>query len=191
MTTERDNQTVSDAYRDIATQTTPAELDDRVLKLAADAVPSRYGLARAWVRPLAWAATIALSLALVLEISRVDDAPAPQTDSDAGLMKAKEEKDLQHGIAEKRAPATVTVEEIVVQDAAAEVEEIQTNASRARASYLAAPDEGAFCDTAARATADDWYACIEALREEGLNDAAESELEALRELFPDFATDRE
>ena len=210
MTTEQDNQRVSDAYRDIATRTTPANLDEKVLKLAAGAVPSRYGLARAWVRPLAWAATSALSLAFVLEMSQIDDEIPEQraviderARSDGDLMKAKEEKDAQHGIAAKRAPvaapvpATVDtaddgpVEEIVVYEAEAEVEEIQATAARANVSYLAAPDDEVFCDTAARAAVDDWYACIESLREEGLTDAADSELEALRESFPGFAEDRE
>ena len=236
MTTEQDNQRVSDAYRDIATQTAPADLDEKVLKLAAEAVPSRYGLARAWVRPLAWAATIALSLAFVLEMSQLNDTPEAvvqdempeqralideRARSDADLMKAKEEQDARHGIAAKHAPAAAPVpavveaeaedmvplreaeeavrqqsanapvEEVVVYDAGTEVEEIQAAASRTNLSYLTAPDDEVFCDTAARATADDWYACIEALRKEGLTAAADGELEALRESFPSFAEDRE
>jgi hypothetical protein len=39
--------------------------------MAAHANRTRYSRTRAWVRPLAWAATIGLSLALVLEITRV------------------------------------------------------------------------------------------------------------------------
>jgi cell division protein FtsN len=241
MTTEQDNQRVSDAYRDIATQTTPADLDETVLRLAVSAEPSRYGLARAWVRPLAWAATIALSLAFVLELSQLEDARAPALPkemreqpaepelpgrSDADLMKAKEEKDVQHGIAAKRAPAAapvpavvdaedmaplqseaeetvrlqsagVTVEEVAVsgQRAAAEAsaDEPAVAASRARTNMLnlAPPDEEGHCDNETRASAENWYACIVALREEGLTDAADSELEALRKVFPDFDEGRE
>ena len=210
MTTEQDNQRVSDAYREIATQTTPADLDEKVLKLAAGAVRSRYGRARAWVRPLAWAATIALSLAFVLEMSQLNDVPDPvardellvqpaveesRSRGDADLMKAKEEKDVQHGIAAKRAPAPApAVEEIVVLDHVADTEEpaeeMQVTASRAAVSYLAAPEEG-HCDAEARTTANDWFACIEALRDEGRTEDADSELEALREAFPDFVEDRE
>jgi hypothetical protein len=212
MTTEQDNQRVSDAYRDIATQTTPADLDEKVLQLAASPVPSRYGMARAWVRPLAWAATIALSLALVLEIGRFDEAPTPALinesrdqrvepepleRTDADLMKAKEEKDAQHGIAAKRAPentpvpAAVDAEDMAVQQR--EADEPAAAASRARTSlsYFAPPDEEGHCDAEMRAAAENWFACIEALREEGLTDAADSELEALREAFPDFEEGRE
>ncbi len=255
MTTEQDNQRVSDAYRDIATQTTPAGLDEKVLQLAASAVPSRYGLARAWVRPLAWAATIALSLAFVLEMSQLDDAPTPAVPEetrgqraepeplgrgDADLVKAKEEKDVQHGIAAKRSPAAspapavvdaedmaplgdageavrmqsdaAAVEQVVVSgerieadtfadkpaaasEAEAEpvVEELSATASRAltSASNLAAPDQETYCDAETRTSAKDWYACIVALREEGRTDAADSEFEALREVFPNFTEDRE
>ncbi len=255
MTTEQDNQRVSGVYRDIATQTTPAALDEKVLELAARAVPSRYGLARAWVRPLAWAATIALSLAFVLEMSQLDDAPTPALleeipqqraepelpgRSDADLMKAKEEKDLQHGIAAKRSPEAASVpavadaenlaplrgaketvrvpsdeaavEHVVVSGdrieadafadqpaAAAETEaepvaeELSTTTSRARTSVSHRTALGAdtHCDAETRAAAEDWYECIVALREEGLSDAADSELVALREIFPDFAEDRE
>ena len=82
MTTETNNSDtrVSEAYRALATETTPQELDDTILKMAASNVPTRYALVRGWLRPLAWAATIGLSLAFILEISRYQDmpvAPAP------------------------------------------------------------------------------------------------------------------
>ena len=82
MSTETNNgdTRVSEAYRALATETTPQELDDTILKMAASNVPTRYALVRGWLRPLAWAATIGLSLAFILEISRYQDmpvAPAP------------------------------------------------------------------------------------------------------------------
>ena len=52
---------VSASYREIATETAPAHLDRKVLEAARAASRTRYGLARAWMRPLAWAATIARS----------------------------------------------------------------------------------------------------------------------------------
>jgi hypothetical protein len=82
MTTETNNSDtrVSEAYRALATETTPPELDDTILKMAASNVPTRYARVRGWLRPVAWAATIGLSLAFILEISRYQDipvAPAP------------------------------------------------------------------------------------------------------------------
>jgi hypothetical protein len=84
MTTEaNDNDPrVSDAYREIASEETPVELDRKVLAMAAAEVRAANGLPRTWFRPLAWAATIALSFAFVLEMSQVDDAPAPLADAD-------------------------------------------------------------------------------------------------------------
>jgi hypothetical protein len=78
MTTEANNSDsrVSEAYRSGATETTPPELDEAILKMAAIDEPTRYGLARGWLRPLAWAATIGLSLAFILEISQYQNIPA-------------------------------------------------------------------------------------------------------------------
>lgn len=79
---------VSGAYREMANEQTPADLDRKVLAMAAAAARGRQGLPRTWFRPLAWAATIALSFALVLEISQVGDMPlvpdvtSPRTDAD-------------------------------------------------------------------------------------------------------------
>ena len=85
MSTETNNSDtrVSEAYRALATETTPHELDDTLLKMAANNVPTRYALVRGWLRPVAWAATIGLSLAFILDISRYQDnpvAPAPVTE---------------------------------------------------------------------------------------------------------------
>lgn len=84
MTTESNHNDprVSEAYRRIATETTPPELDRTILAMAAGKSRSRYGLARAWIRPVAWAATIGLSLAFLLEISQVRDASTVQPDTD-------------------------------------------------------------------------------------------------------------
>lgn len=84
MTTEQSHNDphISEAYRDLASEQTPPELDTKVLSMATAATRSRYGLARAWIRPVAWAATIGLSLAFVLEMSQLRDVTAPQADAD-------------------------------------------------------------------------------------------------------------
>ena len=65
---------VSKRYRELAHERAPEHLDRAVLKAAADAARPRYSRLRSWTRPVAWAATIMLSVVLVLEISQV---PAP------------------------------------------------------------------------------------------------------------------
>lgn len=46
------------------------------------------------------------------------------------------------------------------------------------------------CDAAERADPEAWYACIERLRESGLDAAADEQLEALVEAFPEFEPPR-
>jgi hypothetical protein len=61
---------VSDTYKVLACEQAPDHLNEKILRRAA-AGRSRYSRTRAWTRPLAWAATIGLSLALVLELNRL------------------------------------------------------------------------------------------------------------------------
>ena len=221
MTTEQDKQRVSDAYRDLADESTPAGLDKRILEMAAHETRSRYGLARAWIRPLAWAATIALSLGIVLELTWLADAPvnevapapalsAEPARQDADVMKAKKEEDHRRAIAERvEAPAEAMPASQVWQDQgavgeAAEAESLAEDESplhdaeqRARLQVMPARLEAAAssaemtsrddaCDAEARASADAWYDCILVLREQGRDDDAAEEFEALLKAFPDF-----
>ena len=94
MTTETNNRDtrVSEAYRALATETTPPELDETILRMAASNGPTRYALVRRWLRPVAWAATIGLSLAFILEISRYQDIPV----ASAPVMEKAEVRAVSH-----------------------------------------------------------------------------------------------
>lgn len=74
--TDRD-PLVADTYRALANERTPDHLNEKVLRMAARESRTRYSVARSWTRPLAWAATIGLSLAIVLELTRL-----PETEPD-------------------------------------------------------------------------------------------------------------
>ena len=166
---------VTQAYRDLATEKTPPALDDRVLALAAAAARTRYGLARAWARPVAWAATIGLCLAIVVEVAEFRGEPpvpaALEIDSVAGEFAAEDRANLRE--AEEKALIRAG--------------EARNAAVPASAAALAAKRESApTCDEAQRASPESWYKCAEALREMGLEDEADFELEALRNAFPDF-----
>lgn len=63
------------AYRELARERVPEHLDRAVLKAAANAARPRYSRLRSWTRPMAWAATVMLSVALVLQMS---DVPGPE-----------------------------------------------------------------------------------------------------------------
>ena len=79
MTNDRDNTTadpsVSAAYRQLADESAPAGLDEKVLHRAAAAPRVDAGIGRAWMKPVAWAATIGLSLAIVLQMTQLPQAP--------------------------------------------------------------------------------------------------------------------
>lgn len=84
MTIERDDETrdqlVSQTYRELSTETAPERLNREVLRMAAKDSARQTGLASriaGWTRPLALAATFALSLAVVLEYSRLPERSLP------------------------------------------------------------------------------------------------------------------
>ena len=59
---------VSDAYRDMATERAPASLNEAVLHDAAAHASKGYARSMLWMRPLAYAATVMLSLAIVIQV---------------------------------------------------------------------------------------------------------------------------
>lgn len=204
---------VSDAYRELATEKSPPELDATVLKMAASDVRTRYGLARGWLRPVAWAATIGLSLAFVLEISQYTDVPATPELAAERLEAAKsKDEDLASQELQKRsdvpAPAKALAPRIegaspaamenaaLIQDfetdsasvlqEAEEQMRMHTGEARSAASFAEKKEWTGHCDADARASAESWYECIERLRDERLIDAARQELDALLVEFPDF-----
>jgi hypothetical protein len=200
MSKEQDTQRVSETYRDIAKETSPANLDDKILAMARQEARTRYGLARAWIRPVAWAATIGLSFAFILEMTYFSD-DAPPMDASVPASADGDAAPPAAPPASKRAPATaVTAPEIKASEMPA-LREAEERAEQATAGYLEdAPaaelrmerasrqraDTIEHCSAEARKDADTWYRCVLALREQGLEEAAEAELGALREAFPNF-----
>ena len=80
MSNERDRRSedrLADTYRALAEERAPDYLNEKVLRLAAGN-RTRYSRARAWMRPAAWAAVIGLSLAIVLDMTRL-----PQVEPDS------------------------------------------------------------------------------------------------------------
>ncbi len=95
---------VSDTYRELADETTPEALNREVMRMAAGEVRSRYAIARAWTRPLAWAATIGLSLVLVLQLADVPEPVSPSAEApDSGT--ARLQKDDAAAPVSRAAPA--------------------------------------------------------------------------------------
>ena len=64
---------VSRVYREAAGERTPAHLDDAVLATARREAKSPYERSIRWLRPMAWAATVGLCLAIVIDVSLVPE----------------------------------------------------------------------------------------------------------------------
>jgi hypothetical protein len=87
------DQRVTEAYRALADERAPDHLNEQVLKLAAE-VRTPYARARAWMRPAAWAATVGLSLAIVLELTQI-----PVSDSEYASIPPSSESDAAANLA--------------------------------------------------------------------------------------------
>lgn len=200
------------AYRDGATETAPERLNRRVLAEAEYAVALRKG--RRWpaFRPLAWAATIGLSLVLVMQVTTLGPEPpdvpeAQDGDAPAGLpsieaLTDRGDESVPAAIspAEKRerlapsgtmsAPAAGSRHSEDTRETAAAVaeEEFATNGmsrQSAPASSDAAAAILAFCDDEQRRDPASWRQCIVELLEAKQRERAIIEYELYREAYPE------
>lgn len=194
MTNERNNedrdQLVRDTYKELADERAPDRLNDRVLKQAAKAGRSRYSLTRAWTRPVAWAATIGLSLAIVLELTRL-----PQTEPDVVGISAPDEPVPEEERATADAPDAsmddFSPKDMTLLRDAENMARVQAGANQApvavsRAAEKIELESDDACPKKSRESAESWFACIEQLRADGRADRAASEYEKFRRKFPDF-----
>lgn len=106
MSNERENRAedarVAETYRTVAQERAPERLNKRVLRMAARQGRTPYSRARAWMRPAAWAATIALSLAIVLELTRLPPVEPELADI---ATPRQEPQETTGGVDEPRTPA--------------------------------------------------------------------------------------
>jgi len=260
---EQDDRRVSAAYRDTAVERAPDHLNQSILQQAATTAKPRYARSMSWMRPMAWAAAIGLSLAIVLEITQI---PQPQPEefgraadsviesaetvrqrADANSIEILEEsipqQDSLHQIesgsqvkadnglaaaarlpaAEQPASAPATEKKLEdgpmpVQvrqkaskpmladtfyrdesddDQAADQESsaeppvagsaASFDATQSRYAPTAAlvQEKNPGCDATAVETPETWHECIAGLAELGFIDAANDQLEQLKEMFPD------
>jgi hypothetical protein len=91
--TDQDKR-VSETYRSLAGEQAPPHLDRKVLEMAAAERPRPlYARWVSWTRPVAWAATITLCLAITLELSR-DQTLRPATPAASLAPQAAAPKDV-------------------------------------------------------------------------------------------------
>jgi hypothetical protein len=206
MSDKRDNERVSKAYRDIASERPAAHLDARILKDARAAATPRYAHLRTWTRPLAWAATIGLSLAIVLQVTEqpVVEAPAAVQPASDTVLESVEDKRQDQDITQqlrKEGAAWTAKPERVEEAFTPNMEMLREaeNVGRMKASraQLGAEPEAAtalsdataiFCDEDARASAESWLECIAKLEDEQKDEAARLERAAFDAAYPDAET---
>lgn len=198
MTTERDKEAidelVSQTYREHSVEQAPERLNQEILSMAADNASrgSRTNfLFAAWTKPLAWAATIGISLAVVLELSQVPgssvDIAAPAAESIREefaqqrtdvLDEARKQASQESGQNQNASLA----DEVTLQDADVAIIGKQNEFSKLVRPVPAAEKTQSNverpCDAITRESAEDWLRCIEELREAGAVDAANREYEA-------------
>jgi len=159
MSNERNDsdRLVSDVYHELADEKTPETLNREVLRRAAKEGRTRYSIARAWMRPAAWAATIGLSLVVVLELANMPESemsPLPQSvppgaaaapeDSDRRrdsidedtMLESKATEERQDGLAKRSRPYSP---EEQVAEKAMMLNEVAPASSDARDDEIASP----------------------------------------------------
>jgi hypothetical protein len=206
MTNERDkadmDARVSEAYRELSAPRVPDHLNQRILRMAAKQSPGKLNsLFAKWMKPVTVTATIALSLAIVLELTEV-----PTTAIQMEAVPAIESQ--AESVREELTPQeTDSLEKLVLKDtdlvkseAKGRIDSFAASPSAAAlpaARKLAAdmPDSNqpatAACNEIARQSADTWLDCIDKLRESGFPLDADSEYEAFMLEYPAEAANSE
>lgn len=169
---------VAKAYQALAQESAPARADEAIWQEARNAVTGGSGLSRinAWLRPLTLIATAAVTLALMVQLTNTPQFDLPRIDETVALPPADA---LQNA-------ATQTAEQILKrqQDQETAMAPAATVSPGEQATLLPARQQ---CDDVARATSGTWWQCVRELEQRGLSGAAERELQALLQTFPQFS----
>ena len=187
--TEIDPQ-VSVHYESLADENTPPELDRVVMREATRAVQAdnRSGAFRPWFRPVAFIATVGLSLAIILELS------------DTGILSPPTDMSRETGRPDSVQSAVESAPDNAARTrtAASAADDLRRQKSTVKqssktaaldAAGVTAPDvqlTAVQCTDEQRFDVDEWWKCIAELRQSGFAGTADLELDGLREEFPEF-----
>ena len=216
MTNERQNpdsaaetdETVSATYHELSREGAPNYLNERVLQQAArKALRPRYSRSIVWTRPLAWAATVGLCLAIVLEVTRVPTPETVMTEDTIDFLEAEPltaPEEVQAPLRQQPETLKDIKSQLGRSTAKQAAKESKTEVRRRETTYdaeagfssvveNAASDKVEFelqdaneCSDEVRADPVKWLACIADLEESGDVEATLRQREALREAFPQF-----
>jgi hypothetical protein len=191
VTNERDKEdmdaVVSKTYRELGGLRAPDHLNEAILRMAAGKSGSKGSmLFAAWLKPVALAATIGLTLAIVLELSAVPTVSVPMEVAPTPESTRADKPSL---------PADILAEERVLGNVARLRGEAKSKsdsyaAAAPAATSFARPaeelgsDATIACEPSERQSADVWLECIEKLRKSGAIEDAEREYEAFLLQYP-------
>lgn len=199
MTDESDDsravdEEITKAYRNLATERVPATVNESVMRRARAVQDRGYARLTYWLRPLAWAATIGLSLAVVLQLADIPDpesaAPVPRPGSAQSLPEDKAESPP----LENRAASTARASDPAqTREALMRVKDSTVpQAVPARSQKFVASEiaEASTCTAEQVASPETWLDCILALEDDDRQEAAASERRRLAATFPEFQPTR-
>ena len=178
---------VTETYRELGVEKAPERLNQDVLRMASGGglrSPTRNILFGAWMKPVAWAATIGLSLAIVLELSEVPTAPV-QSDPVRSDSMPTAESMREEALEETQ---VINAVEVFSREPKGKLDAVaapsqppiaaKTEAMVSDLFLLEQSDIADSCDAAVRLSRESWLECIEELRQSGSEEAADREYEA-------------
>ncbi|MFQ6004407.1 MAG: hypothetical protein ACE5OQ_02800 [Woeseia sp.] len=210
MNQDRDNNVVSAKYRATATERVPPEIDAKILEQAIKAVrhSGLQGFTAYWFRPLAFVATLLLSLALVLELTRPPETPpaadfgigaGPSTPAadDAGRIESFPRENVpahdngatgDFGRMIENSAKRMREMDPVTQHAISELRQSRQTDKQpeAVAAFGTSDVQERYCTEEQSSDALKWWRCISDLREAGKHDQARAELTLFDAAHPDF-----
>lgn len=192
METERLGQ----AYRAVSSERTPAALDRAVLQHAREALSgSGRATSGGWLAPLSVAAALVLGVAVIIEMPAsnrtgdADDEPhsTPSVVEEQASAPESQERPLRKTGSTVANPPRQGKVQIPAPTGAGNI----TLNERTESVDAGADDRISHCDSEDTSSADKWLSCIEALRDSGEVEAAESELLRLQDRYPERRRDRQ
>ena len=181
---------VSAEYRAVAIERTPPKLNSAVIKAARAAARGSglQGFTASWFRPLAFAASLGLALALLLETTSTDYFPwilDPESSSvgpsDSAPATAEEEQISSEFSEMIEASSKRMREQDVARDAI-----IQSLSEPGAIEIVTLENVARLCTKEQTAGPATWWQCISELDDAGRHDDARAEMEFLQRAHPNF-----
>lgn len=183
---QTDGLAVSAIYKQIAKEQAPEELNSKILHEATIKARDTGNLALWWLRPAALAATLALSVALVLQVADMDVTKSIPRNLESPAAATQDENIFD-------AAATAGMEQIREAEAAARANPGLSESPTAPGNQVGpgptptrSANEIKGCSADQKSSSVTWWQCIQTLEKRGLTDLAKSELEALFAANPGF-----